>query len=32
MPGKMPVKFEKLEVWRLSLEYTDLIYQIVQYE
>ncbi|OGO63031.1 MAG: hypothetical protein A2Z45_02995 [Chloroflexi bacterium RBG_19FT_COMBO_55_16] len=24
----MPFKFEKLEVWRLSLEYIDLIYEI----
>jgi four helix bundle protein len=24
----MPFKFEKLEVWRLSLEYVDLVYEI----
>ena len=26
----MPFKFEKLEVWQLSLEYIDLIYEIAQ--
>ena len=25
----MPFKFEKLEVWQLSLEYVDLVYEIV---
>ena len=24
----MPYKFEQLEVWKLSLEYTDLIYEL----
>jgi hypothetical protein len=24
----MPFKFEKLEVWRLGLDYIDLIYEI----
>ena len=26
----MPFKFEKLEVWQLSLEYVDLVYQITE--
>lgn len=26
----MPFKFEKLEVWRLALEYIDLVYEIAQ--
>src|SRR5688500_19765467 len=26
----MPFKFEKLEVWRMSLEYADLIYAIAE--
>ncbi len=26
----MPYKFEKLEVWRLALEYVDLIYAIAE--
>jgi four helix bundle protein len=30
MHGNMPFKFEKLEVWQLSLEYTDLIYELAQ--
>jgi four helix bundle protein len=27
---KMPFKFEQLDVWQLSLEYSDLIYDIAQ--
>lgn len=26
----MPFKFEKLEVWRLSLDYLDLIYETAE--
>jgi four helix bundle protein len=26
--GEMPFKFEKLEVWQLSLEYIDLMYEL----
>jgi four helix bundle protein len=30
MVDVMAYKFEKLEVWQLSLEYTDLIYEVAQ--